>query len=113
MMIAAFFFISMSCVQSYARPAAWCGWYARFNLVSHDPGKRFNAACAWKTWGERALSASVGAMVVWCHGSHHHVGKIVAPCEHDLCPIKSGNDGHAVRIRVRSIRGATLRVAGD
>src|SRR5689334_10621544 len=55
-----------------SRPAAWCGWYARHRLVSHDPGPAFNLARNWARWG-KATVAHIGALVVW----PHHVGKIV------------------------------------
>jgi hypothetical protein len=81
------------------RPAAWCGWEMR-QLVSSDPGPQYNLARNWARWGE-AGPAGVGAVVVW----PHHVGKIVGR-EGDQWLVESGNDGHAVRTRVRSIAGA-------
>jgi hypothetical protein len=81
------------------RPAAWCGWEMR-QLVSSDPGPEYNLARNWARWGH-AGPAGVGAVVVW----PHHVGKIVGQ-EGDQWLVESGNDGHAVRTRVRSIGGA-------
>jgi hypothetical protein len=81
------------------RPAAWCGWEMR-QLVSSDPGPQYNLARNWTRWGE-AGPAGVGAVVVW----PHHVGKIVGR-EGDQWLVESGNDGHAIRTRVRSIAGA-------
>jgi len=81
------------------RPAAWCGWEMR-QLVSSDPGPQYNLARNWARWGE-AGPAGVGAVVVW----PHHVGKIVGR-EGDQWLVESGNDGHAIRTRVRSIAGA-------
>ena len=79
-----------------ARPAAWCGWEMR-HLVSGDPGPQYNLARNWAHWGH-AGPAGVGAVVVWSH----HVGKIVGR-EGNQWVIESGNDGHRVRTRPRSI----------
>jgi hypothetical protein len=81
------------------RPAAWCGWEMR-RLVSGDPGPTYNLARNWAHWG-RSGPAGVGAVVVW----PHHVGKIVGQ-DNGEWVIESGNDGHAVRTRPRSIAGA-------
>jgi hypothetical protein len=81
------------------RPAAWCGWEMRW-LVGSDPGPSFNLARNWAHWG-RSGPAGVGAVVVW----PHHVGKIVGQ-ENGTWIIESGNDGHALRTRQRSIAGA-------
>jgi hypothetical protein len=81
------------------RPSAWCGWEMR-QLVSGDPGPQFNLARNWTHWGQ-AGPAGVGAVVVW----QHHVGKIVGQQDGEWI-IESGNDGHALRTRARSIAGA-------
>ena len=80
------------------RPAAWCGWYMRKLLGVADPS--FNLARNWAHWGHRG-SPGVGAVVVW----PHHVGKIVGRAGGQWV-IQSGNDGHRVRTRPRSIAGA-------
>jgi hypothetical protein len=80
------------------RPAAWCGWYMRRLLGVANPA--FNLARNWARWG-RPGAPGVGAVVVWAH----HVGKIVGR-EGGEWVIQSGNDGHAVRTRPRSIAGA-------
>jgi hypothetical protein len=80
-------------------PAAWCGWEMR-RLVGADPGPSFNLARNWTRWG-RPGPAGIGAVVVWSH----HVGKIVGQ-ENGEWIIESGNDGHALRTRPRSIAGA-------
>jgi hypothetical protein len=67
------------------------------HLVGADPGPSFNLARNWAHWG-RAGSAGIGAVVVW----PHHVGKIVGQ-QNGEWVIESGNDGHAVRVRPRSI----------
>ena len=81
------------------RPAAWCGWEMR-RLVRSDPGPSYNLARNWAHWG-RPGPVGVGAVVVWAH----HVGRIVGQ-EHGQWVIESGNDGHALRTRPRSIAGA-------
>ena len=82
------------------RPQAWCGWFMR-GQVGSDPGPSFNLARSWAHNGSNAGGPSVGAIVVW----RHHVGKIVGN-ENGQWIIQSGNDGHAVRTRPRSIAGA-------
>ncbi len=85
--------------RGQARPAAWCGWEMR-HLVVADPGPSFNLARNWAHWG-RPGPAGIGAVVVW----PHHVGKIVGQ-QNGEWVIESGNDGHALRVRPRSIAGA-------
>ena len=86
---------------SYAgRPAAWCGWYMR-TQVGGDPGPQYNLAPAWAHYGISTGGLSVGAIVVW----PHHVGRIVGQ-ENGQWIVQSGNDGHAVRARPRSLAGA-------
>jgi len=85
--------------RDLARPAAWCGWEMR-HLVGADPGPSFNLARNWARWG-RPGPAGVGAVVVW----PHHVGRIVGQ-QNGEWVIESGNDGHALRVRPRSISGA-------
>jgi hypothetical protein len=70
------------------------------HLVGADPGPSFNLARNWAHW-LRPGSAGIGAVVVW----PHHVGKIVGR-QNGEWVIESGNDGHAVRVRPRSIAGA-------
>ena len=82
------------------RPAAWCGWFMR-TQVGSDPGPQFNLARSWARYGSNAGGPAVGAIVVW----RHHVGKIVGQ-ENGQWIVQSGNDGHAVRTRPRSLAGA-------
>ena len=82
------------------RPGAWCGWYMR-SQVGADPGPSYNLARSWANYGSNAGGPSVGAIVVW----RHHVGKIVGE-ENGQWVVQSGNDGHAVRTRPRSLAGA-------
>src|SRR5215471_7394668 len=88
------------------RPRAWCGWYAR-TMVGSDPGVAYNLARNWAHWGH-ATGPSVGAIVVWAH----HVGMITGRASNGQWIVKSGNDGHAVRERARSISGAIAFRAG-
>jgi len=82
------------------RPVAWCGWYMR-TQVGSDPGPEYNLARAWAHYGANAGGPTVGVIVVWSH----HVGKIVGR-ENGQWLVQSGNDGHAVRTRPRSLAGA-------
>jgi hypothetical protein len=82
------------------RPSAWCGWYMR-SQVGSDPGPSYNLARSWAHYGSNAGGPTVGAIVVWSH----HVGKIVGH-ENGQWIVQSGNDGHAVRTRPRSLAGA-------
>jgi hypothetical protein len=82
------------------RPGAWCGWYMR-QQVGADPGPQYNLARSWAHYGSNAGGPSVGTIVVWSH----HVGKIVGH-ENGQWIVESGNDGHAVRTRPRSLAGA-------
>jgi hypothetical protein len=82
------------------RPAAWCGWYMR-SQVGADPGPQYNLARSWAHYGSNAGGPSVGAIVVWSH----HVGKIGGQ-ENGQWIVESGNDGHGVRVRPRSLAGA-------
>lgn len=67
----------------------------------------FNLARNWAHWGHSS-PASVGAIVVW----PHHVGVIRGRCDKGWM-VESGNDGHAIRTRCRSVAGAiAFRRAG-
>jgi hypothetical protein len=86
--------------HSAGRPYAWCGWFMR-SQVGSDPGPTYNLARSWAHYGSNAGGPTVGAIVVW----PHHVGKIVGH-ENGQWIVQSGNDGHAVRTRPRSLAGA-------
>lgn len=79
------------------RPRAWCGWYMR---TLKGGGPEYNLARNWAHYGH-ATGPHIGVVVVWSH----HVGIIVGGSPGSWV-IKSGNDGHAVRERVRSVSGA-------
>ena len=82
------------------RPYAWCGWFMR-GQVGSDPGPSYTLARSWAHFGSNAGGPSLGAIVVW----PHHVGKIVGQ-ENGQWIVQSGNDGHTVRTRPRSLAGA-------
>jgi|SRR5215469_4997367 len=81
------------------RPSAWCGWYMRQVMGVADSS--YNLARNWAHWGRMASGPHVGAVVVWVH----HVGKIVGGGPGNWI-VLSGNDGHRVRSRARSLSGA-------
>ena len=82
------------------RGLAWCGAYmADVMHVAGAYARELWVAANWARWGHPA-SPHVGAVVVW----RHHVGKIVGG-EPGSWIILSGNDGHAVRARRRSLAG--------
>ena len=81
------------------RPHAWCGWYMR--QIMHVADAAYDLARNWAHWGKETTPHE-GAIVVW----PHHVGKIVGPCHGSQCVVLSGNDGHRVRTRERSVAGA-------
>jgi hypothetical protein len=90
-----------------ARPAAWCGWYMRQVMGVTD--RAYNRAGNWAHWGRAAAGPQIGAVVVW----PHHVGEIVAYAGDGRWLVRSGNDGHAVRTRPRSLAGAIAFRLGD
>lgn len=88
---------------STARPSdcrgiAWCGCWLRHHLGLTD--RRLNLARNWARQGQPA-SPALGVIVVW----PHHVG-IITGGGPGAWIITSGNDGHAVRSRPRSLSGA-------
>jgi hypothetical protein len=85
--------------HSDPRPAAWCGWWLRRQLGVAD--RLYNLARAWVHYGSRANGPAPGVIAVY----PHHVGIVVAVPGPGRIVMKSGNDGHAVRTRERSIRG--------
>ena len=85
--------------SSAGRPAAWCGWWLgrHLGMSRRDHWLARN----WARVGHSAGKPGVGVVVVW----RHHVGIITGRAGAKWV-IKSGNDGHAVRERPRSISGA-------
>ena len=86
--------------SSDARPVAWCGWYMRHLMGVTDAA--YNLARNWTRFGRDAHGPGVGVVVVF----PHHVGLIVGHGRGGLWVVKSGNDGHAIRERERSLAGA-------
>lgn len=84
---------------SDARPGAWCGWWLRRHLGVAD--RSFNLARNWTRFGAPAHGPSPGVIGVQAH----HVFKVLAVVGPGRVLAVSGNDGHAVRARVRSTRG--------
>lgn len=80
-----------------ARPRAWCGWWMR-QQVSRDPGPAFNLARLWARFGAAAHGPAPGVIGVM----PHHVFKVVKVVGPHRVLAISGNDGHAVRTRVRT-----------
>jgi len=81
------------------RPRAWCGWWLGHHLGMNN--RNLWLARNWASVGRSAGGPRVGAVVVW----RHHVGIITGRAGGKWI-VKSGNDGHAVRERPRSIAGA-------
>lgn len=84
---------------SGARPRAWCGWWLGHHLGM--PRRDLWLARNWASVGHNAGGPRIGAVVVW----RHHVGIITGRIG-SRWVVKSGNDGHAVRERPRSVAGA-------
>jgi len=81
------------------RPRAWCGWWLGRHLGIGD--RKLWLARNWASVGRSAGGPRLGAVVVW----RHHVG-IITGRAGGKWVVKSGNDGHAVRERPRSVSGA-------
>jgi hypothetical protein len=95
--------VSRNASVSHDRPRdcygiAWCGCWLRHHLGLNDV--RLNLARAWAKVGTAAAPA-VGVVVVWAH----HVG-IITGHDGNNWVVTSGNDGHAVRTRPRSLARA-------
>lgn len=89
----------------WRRPRAWCGWWMRRHLGVATPAA--NLARWWARYGRPAHGPHVGAIVVWARGRRSgHVGIITGRTADGRWIVKSGNDGHRVRERPRSVAGA-------
>lgn len=90
-------------VISFGRPAgaprAWCGFWLGQHLGK--PDRKLWLARNWAYEGAGLGGPAIGAVVVW----PHHVGIITGKTASGWV-VKSGNDGHAVRERVRSVSRA-------
>ncbi len=82
----------------HGRPRAWCGWWLGHHLGI--PLRSLWLARNWASVGTPAQPAP-GVVVVW----RHHVGIITGHSAKGWI-VKSGNDGHRVRERPRSVAGA-------
>lgn len=80
----------------------WCGCWLRHQFSIAD--RRLNLALNWLHVGSRAAGPAPGIVGVM----RHHVFKVLAVVGPGRVLAISGNDGHAVRTRVRS----TARVIG-
>jgi hypothetical protein len=78
---------------------AWCGCWLRLHFGIADA--RLNLARAWASIGEAVGGPAAGVVAVW----PHHVGLITENLGGGMIRLLSGNDGNAVRERVRSTRG--------
>lgn len=88
-----------------SKPRAWCGWWMRHYLGVKNPAG--NLARWWAGYGAKASGPAVGTIVVWARGRRSgHVGIITGQAGNGQWVVKSGNDGNAVRERVRSVSGA-------
>lgn len=87
------------------RPSAWCGWQMHQwypSAGNGHPGINLNMARDWAKVGTGTVPG-VGAIVVW----PHHVGLITGyDSKAKMWIVKSGNDGHRIRERPRSVAGA-------
>lgn len=81
------------------RPSRWCGWWLGNHLGMQK--RELWLARNWAKVGSNAGQPAVGVVVVW----RNHVGVITGRTASGWV-VKSGNDGGAVRERVRSISGA-------
>ena len=96
---------ALSRVQSRgSRPRAWCGWWLSRHLGLYD--RRLWRALAWRHIGRAAHGPAIGVVVIWSRGKGRgHVGIITGKTARGWV-VLSGNDGNAVRERVRSVAGA-------
>lgn len=90
-------------VLSGRRPRAWCGWWLGRHLGMLD--RKLWLARNWAHVGRPAHGPHIGAVVVFPRGKGGHVGIITGKTAQGWV-VLSGNDGHAVRERVRSVSNA-------
>ncbi|WP_316173603.1 MULTISPECIES: hypothetical protein [unclassified Bradyrhizobium] len=81
----------------------WCGCWLRLRHGLNDV--RLNLAARWARLGSPASTCRPGLIAVW----PHHVGEVTACLGNGSIRMISGNDGHAVRDRVRPLGRAVLR----
>lgn len=78
------------------RPSAWCGYFMRQRTGIKDPA--LNLARNWARVGSPASGPAPGVIGVMAH----HVFEVVQVVAPGRVLAISGNDGHAVKTRVRS-----------
>lgn len=81
----------------------WCGCWLRIRHGITD--RRFDKAREWAGLGSPASVCRPGLIAVW----PHHVGEITGCLAGGMIRMISGNDGNAVRDRVRPLGRARLR----
>lgn len=85
-----------------ARGLPWCGAFMADLLhVTGRLARELWVAANWRHYGAAASGPAPGVIVVW----RHHVGIIRGRGARGWI-VESGNDGHAVRRRERSVAGA-------
>ena len=86
-----------------ARPRQWCGWWMQQHtgITSKMVKRNLNLAREWAHVGTRASGPGPGVIGV----SPHHVVQVLKVVSPGRILAISGNDGRAVRTRVRSTRG--------
>ena len=80
-------------------PKAWCGAWMALRKGFND--RRLWLAAAWARVGSAATGPAPGVIGVM----RHHVYEVVEVISPGRVLAISGNDGHAVRTRIRSTRG--------
>jgi hypothetical protein len=81
------------------RPSAWCGYFMRMHTGLKDAS--LNLARNWAHAGSAAHGPAPGVIGVM----RHHVFKVVSVIGPGKVLALSGDDGHAIRTRVRSTAG--------
>lgn len=85
------------------RPHQWCGWWMQKHtgITSKMTRRNLNLAREWAHVGHRVSGPGPGVIGV----SRHHVVMVIRVVGPGKILAISGNDGRAVRTRVRSTRG--------
>ncbi len=86
--------------HSGGRPHAWCGWWLK-HALGVVSSLNLNMAREWVHWGRSAPGPAPGVVGV----EPHHVFKVIAVVGPGRVLAISGNDGHAVKTRIRSTSG--------
>lgn len=90
-------------------PTGWAhNWCGRFlSTMLHETGHAAGSdkAAAYRSYGRPSAGPCVGCIAVW----PHHVGVVTGIPAAGKITLLSGNDGHRVRERDVSARGAVFR----